>query len=127
MDIRSIIAPVIQDRESLEEFADALTDRAPEVERDVARLKKAPADLDAIADLFRAINNIKGDSALCKLDPSVALTHPIKTKMARFWRGEISSRARMARYQRVNRPMPTIKSVLAPKLLQLLMPLKRSC
>lgn len=75
MDIRSIIAPVIQDRESLEEFADALTDRAPEVERDVARLKKAPTDREVIADLFRAIHNIKGDSALCKFELGVAITH----------------------------------------------------
>ena len=89
MDIRSIIAPVIQDRESLEEFADALTDRAPEVERDVARLKKTPADREVIADLFRAIHNVKGDSALCKFELGVAITHPIETMMARFREGEI--------------------------------------
>ncbi len=89
MDIRSIIAPTIQDRESLEEFADALTDRAPEVERDVARLKKTPADREVIADLFRAIHNIKGDSALCKFELGVAITHPIETMMARFREGEI--------------------------------------
>ena len=41
MDIRTI---VIQDRELLEEFADALSDRAPDIERDVARLKKTPHD-----------------------------------------------------------------------------------
>ena len=89
MDIRSIIAPVIQDSESLEEFADALTDRAPEVERDVARLKKTPADREVIADLFRAIHNIKGDSALCKFELGVAITHPIETMMSRFREGEI--------------------------------------
>ena len=89
MDIRSIIAPVIQDRESLEEFADALTDRAPEVERDVARLKKTPTDREVTADLFRAIHNIKGDSALCKFELGVAITHPIETMMARFREGEI--------------------------------------
>lgn len=89
MDIRSIIAPVVQDRESLEEFADSLTDRAPEVERDVARLKKAATDREVIADLFRAIHNIKGDSALCKFELGVAITHPIETMMARFREGEI--------------------------------------
>lgn len=89
MDIRSIIAPVIQDRESLEEFADSLTDRAPEVERDVARLKKTPTNREVIADLFRAVHNIKGDSALCKFELGVAITHPIETMMARFREGEI--------------------------------------
>ena len=89
MDIRSIIAPVVQDRESLEEFADSLADRAPEVERDVARLKKTPAEREIIADLFRAVHNIKGDSALCKFELGVAITHPIETMMARFREGEI--------------------------------------
>lgn len=89
MDIRAIIAPVIQDRAALEEFADALTDRAPEVERDVARLKMAPAERDITADLFRAIHNIKGDASLCKFDLGVAITHPIETLMSRFREGEI--------------------------------------
>ena len=44
MTIHSIVAPVIQDREALEEFADVLTDRAPQIEHDVARLLKSPAD-----------------------------------------------------------------------------------
>lgn len=89
MDMRAIIAPVIQDRELLEEFADALIDRAPEVERDVARLKKSPGDREIVADLFRAIHNIKGDAALCKLELAVAVAHPIETLMARFRGGEI--------------------------------------
>jgi hypothetical protein len=50
MDIRAIINPTVQDREALEEFADALVDRAPEVERDVARLKKTPGDREITAD-----------------------------------------------------------------------------
>lgn len=89
MDIRSITAPVVQDREALEEFADVLTDRAPQVEHDVARLKKHPADREITADLFRAIHNIKGDASLCKFDLGVAIAHPIETMMARFREGEI--------------------------------------
>lgn len=89
MDIRAIIKPVVQDREALEEFADALVDRAPEVERDVARLKKAPADREITADLFRAIHNIKGDAALCKFDLGAAIAHPIESMMSRFRDGEI--------------------------------------
>ena len=51
MDMSSIVAPVIQDRELLEEFADVLNDRAPEIERDVARLRKTPNDRDITASL----------------------------------------------------------------------------
>lgn len=96
MDIRSIEAPVIQDREALNEFADALTDRAPEIERDVARLQKSPGDRELIADLFRAIHNIKGDASLCKFELGVAIAHPIETMMARFRGGEIPFSALLA-------------------------------
>lgn len=89
MDIRSIVAPVVQDREALEEFADALTDRAPQIEHDVGRLLKSPADREITADLFRAIHNIKGDASLCKFELGVAIAHPIESLMARFREGEI--------------------------------------
>ncbi|MCG2579171.1 HD domain-containing protein [Dechloromonas sp. XY25] len=89
MNIHSIDAPVILDRELFEEFADALTDRAPEIERDVAKLRKMPDDPETTADLFRAIHNIKGDAAICKFELGVAITHPIETMMARFREGEI--------------------------------------
>jgi len=89
MEIRSFVAPVIQDREALEEFADALNDRAPEIERDVARLKETPLDKEITASLFRAVHNIKGDSSLCKFDLGVAIAHPIETMMGRFREGEI--------------------------------------
>lgn len=84
MDIRSIIAPVIQNREALEEFAESLEDRAPEVERDVARLKKTPADRELVADLFRTVHNIKGDASLCRFELAVAIAHPIESLLARF-------------------------------------------
>lgn len=89
MDIRAIISPTIQDREALEEFADVLTDRAPQVEHDVARLKKSPGDREITADLFRAVHNIKGDASLCKFELAVWMAHPIESLMARFRSGEI--------------------------------------
>lgn len=89
MDARSIIAPVIQDRDALEEFADSLTDLAPRIENDIARLKKAPTDRELIADLFRSIHNIKGDASLCKFELAVALAHPIESLMSRFRDGEL--------------------------------------
>lgn len=89
MSERLFSQPVVLDREALEEFADVLSDRAPEVERDIARLKKAPGDRDLVATLFRCIHNIKGDAALCKFDLAVAITHPIETLMSRYRNGEI--------------------------------------
>ena len=89
MDIRAIISPTIQDREALEEFADVLTDRAPQVEHDVARLKKSPGDREITADLFRAVHNIKGDASLCKFELAVWMAHPIESLMARFRSGDI--------------------------------------
>lgn len=89
MDIRAIIAPAIQDREALTEFAEVLTDRAPEIEHGVALLRKSPLDRDTIGSLFRAVHNIKGDASLCKFDLGVAIAHPIETMMARFREGEI--------------------------------------
>lgn len=89
MEIGSIASPVVQDREALEEFADVLGDRAPLIERDIARLKKSPSDRELIADLFRAIHNLKGDGALCKLGLAVAIAHPIESLLARFREGEV--------------------------------------
>ncbi len=90
MDFRSVFSPTIQDRDAFEDFADALIDRAPLIERDVARLKKQPQDRELTADLFRAIHNIKGDASLCKFDLGIALVHPIESMMSRFRDGEIA-------------------------------------
>ena len=90
MDIRAIIAPVVSDKQALEEFIESLDDLAPSIERDVARLKSTPGDRDVIASLFRAAHNIKGDATLCKIDLAVAIIHPIETVLARFRNGEIA-------------------------------------
>lgn len=89
VDITALLHPRIRDRESLDEFLEALTDQAPKVERDVARLRKAPDDKTLIADLFRALHTIKGDAAMCKVDLGVTIAHPIETLLARTRSGEI--------------------------------------
>ena len=89
MDISSIIAPVITDKAALEEFIESLSDLAPTIERDIARLKSMPDDRDVISSLFRAIHNIKGDATLCKVELAVAIVHPIETVLARFRNDEI--------------------------------------
>lgn len=89
MDPAAIASAKITDRLALEEFADALTDLAPKVELDVSRLKQNPGQRELIADLFRAVHNIKGDAALCKFDLGVAIAHPIESVLSRFRDGEI--------------------------------------
>lgn len=89
MDIRAIIAPVVSDKRSLEEFIESLSDLAPDIERDIARLRSNPGDREVISSLFRSIHNIKGDATLCKVDLAVAIVHPIETVLARFRNDEI--------------------------------------
>lgn len=90
MDTTALLQPRIHDSESLHEFFDTLTDQAPNVERCVAQLKRAPGDKALIADLFRALHNIKGDAALCKVEMGVMITHPIETLLGRLRNGEVA-------------------------------------
>jgi len=90
MDIRSIISPVVTDKEALEEFIESLSELAPNIERDIARLKSTPGDREVISSLFRSIHNIKGDATLCRIDLAVTLVHPIETVLARFRNDEIA-------------------------------------
>lgn len=90
MDITALLQPRIRDDESLHEFHDALNDQIPNIERYVAQLKRTPGDKALIADLFRALHNIKGDSALCKVDLGVMIAHPVETLLGRVRNGEIA-------------------------------------
>ncbi len=88
MDVRSLISPTVEDEESLQTFFDALIDHVLTIERDVSRLKDVPGDRDVIAELFRAVHNIKGDASLCKVDFGIAIAHPIEGLLSRLRAGE---------------------------------------
>ena len=90
MDITALLQPRIRDVESLHEFFDALADQIPNIERYIAQLKNSPRDNRLIADLFRALHNIKGDAALCKIDLGVIIAHPLETLLGRVRNGEIA-------------------------------------
>jgi HD-GYP domain-containing protein (c-di-GMP phosphodiesterase class II) len=87
--IQALSNPRVQDREALLEFAEALTDRAPDIERNMARLAQAPADRVVIADIFRAMHNIKGDAAMCKVEMAALIAHPIESLLTRLRSGEL--------------------------------------
>lgn len=92
--IQLLTNPIVQDRVALGEFAEALLDRAPNIEKDMARLSKAPSDRVVIADLFRSLHNIKGDAALCKVEFATQIAHPIESLLTRL-------RAKELRYTRL--------------------------
>jgi chemotaxis protein histidine kinase CheA len=89
-DITALLHPTVQDREGLIEFIEDLADIVPNVERDVAKLKRTPDDNALISALFRALHNIKGDAAICKVDMGVLVAHPIETLLTRLRGGEIA-------------------------------------
>ena len=88
-DIFSLLQPRVMDRDGLQEFIEDLEDLIPGVERDVAALRKDPADRALIARLFRSLHTIKGDAAICKVDVGVMICHPIETLLSRCRDGEI--------------------------------------
>ena len=89
MNLNALLKPHVVDRESLQEFVDNLTDQIPLIERDIARLEKNPGDKVLIADLFRALHNIKGDASICQIELGVLIAHPVETLLSRLRTGEI--------------------------------------
>jgi len=84
-----IVAPVVTDRETLQDFIDSLRDYAPGIEGDIAHLRSTPADRGAIGSLFRALHSIKGDATICRLDLAVTIVHPVESVLDRVRQGEL--------------------------------------
>jgi chemotaxis protein histidine kinase CheA len=92
----ALLQPRIVDRESFQEFVEALEDQVPGIERDIAALRVAPADRPLIARLFRALHTIKGDAALCKVEVGVKISHPLESLLSRCRDGELMFSDRLA-------------------------------
>jgi len=90
MNTNALLHPRIRESELLQEFFNALTDSIPNIESYIAELKRTPNDKKVIADLFRALHNIKGDAALCKIDMGVLIAHPIETLLGRVRNGDLT-------------------------------------
>jgi HD-GYP domain-containing protein (c-di-GMP phosphodiesterase class II) len=84
MDISVLLQPRVHDSESLREFLDSLSDQIPNIERDIALLKRTPGDRTPVASLFRCMHSIKGDASMCKLDLGVMIAHPIEDVLDRL-------------------------------------------
>ena len=87
--VQALTNPVIIDREALGEFADALADHAPSIERDMSKLSREPANRVVVADIFRALHNIKGDAALCRVELAGLIAHPIESLLTRLRSGAV--------------------------------------
>ncbi len=87
---QALTRPEILDQEALHEFSDALTDHVPTIERNMARLGREPANRVVIADIFRALHNIKGDAALCRVETAVLIAHPIESLLTRMRSNELN-------------------------------------
>jgi len=88
-DLIALLQPRIIDRDSFQEFVEALEDQVPSIERDIAALRKSPTDRALIARLFRSLHTIKGDAAICKVDVGVMICHPMESLLSRCREGEI--------------------------------------
>lgn len=90
MNLQALTRPLIPDREGLGDFAEALKDHALAVEKAINRLRRSPVDKEIIAELFRAVHNIKGDAALCRVETGVALAHPVENVLSRLRSGDVA-------------------------------------
>jgi response regulator RpfG family c-di-GMP phosphodiesterase len=88
--IQALTYPRIFDHEALGEFADSLADHAPSIERDMAKLSREPTNRVVVADIFRALHNIKGDAALCRVEVAGLIAHPIESLLTRLRSGDVS-------------------------------------
>ncbi len=87
--IQALTHPRIYDHEALGEFADSLADHAPSIERDMSKLSREPNNRVVVADIFRALHNIKGDAALCRVEVAGLIAHPIESLLTRLRSGEV--------------------------------------
>jgi hypothetical protein len=87
--VQALTHPRIYDHEALGEFADSLADHAPSIERDMSKLSREPNNRVVVADIFRALHNIKGDAALCRVEVAGLIAHPIESLLTRLRSGEV--------------------------------------
>lgn len=77
------------DRELLPEYASALADMAPVIERGIAQLRQSPDDNAPVAGLFRVFHNLKGDAALCRFEFGLQVAHGLEALLTRQREGSL--------------------------------------
>ncbi len=86
---QKLTQPIIADEQALNEFANELVDRVDDIERDIAQLSKGPESRALIDNIFRALHNIKGDAAICRVHLAELIAHPLESILTRVRSGEV--------------------------------------
>ncbi|WP_293766003.1 HD domain-containing phosphohydrolase [uncultured Aquitalea sp.] len=81
---------VREDAEGFQDFRDALSDYAPQMEQVLGKLGQNPTSPELIADLFRLVHTIKGDAGLCRVMFVVPYAHALEGLLARLRAGEFA-------------------------------------
>jgi response regulator RpfG family c-di-GMP phosphodiesterase len=55
----------------------------------MSKLSREPNNRVVVADIFRALHNIKGDAALCRVEVAGLIAHPIESLLTRLRSGEV--------------------------------------
>jgi HD-GYP domain-containing protein (c-di-GMP phosphodiesterase class II) len=89
MDMLALTRPHISDRDAVQDLSDAVKEHARAIERDIVRLKRNAGDSALVAELFRAVHNIKGDAALARFTTAVLVVHPLESLLTQLRAREI--------------------------------------
>lgn len=92
-DLSDLADPILDfyavDEEMLPDFIESLAQNLVQIEQDAQKLQEDPASKALITSLFRAVHNLKGDAALCRVPLGTALAHPIESLLMRVREGHL--------------------------------------
>ncbi|WP_168209710.1 HD domain-containing phosphohydrolase [Chromobacterium paludis] len=75
---------------AFQDFRDAVSDYAPQLEQLVCQLGDGSRDADKIAQLFRILHSIKGDASLCQVHFVIPYVHALETLLDRIRQNELN-------------------------------------
>jgi len=89
MDIKEIIAPVVQDWGMLEEFSESVQEKTFNITINIGHLRETPGDHAPGFVILRDLHSLKEGASLCGLELGVAITHHVGGLLSRFLDGRI--------------------------------------
>ncbi|WP_158300623.1 HD-GYP domain-containing protein [Chromobacterium sp. ATCC 53434] len=84
------IVPEIIDPMGFQDFRDAVSDYAPQLEQLVCHMGDGGGDTEKVAQLFRILHSIKGDASLCQVFFVEPYAHALETLLDRIRKKELS-------------------------------------
>ncbi|WP_206600449.1 HD domain-containing phosphohydrolase [Chromobacterium sphagni] len=83
------VVPEIVDPMGFQDFRDAVSDYAPQLEQLVWRMSDGDDNEERIAQLFRILHSIKGDASLCQVYFIEPYLHALESLLGRVRQGEL--------------------------------------